>query len=49
MINHDPPLVNLSRVQWLIIDEADKLFEVIVIIIIIIFIIITISNLPLKL
>jgi len=28
MINHDPPLINLSKVQWLIIDEADKLFEV---------------------
>ncbi|XP_023330370.1 probable ATP-dependent RNA helicase DDX52 [Eurytemora carolleeae] len=27
MINHDPPLINLSKVQWLIIDEADKLFE----------------------
>jgi len=27
MINHDPPLINLDKVQWLIIDEADKLFE----------------------
>ena len=30
MINHDPPLVNLTKVQWLIVDEADKLFEVII-------------------
>jgi superfamily II DNA/RNA helicase len=28
MINHEPPLVNLARVEWLIVDEADKLFEV---------------------
>ncbi len=29
MINHEPPLVNLARVEWLIVDEADKLFEVV--------------------
>ena len=28
MLEHDPPLVNLRKVEWLIIDEADKLFEV---------------------
>jgi len=27
MINHDPPLVNLDKVEWLVVDEADKLFE----------------------
>jgi len=27
MLNHDPPLLNLQKVEWLIIDEADKLFE----------------------
>jgi len=27
MLNHDPPLLNLEKVEWLIIDEADKLFE----------------------
>ena len=28
MLQHDPPLVKLKTVEWLIIDEADKLFEV---------------------
>lgn len=28
LLNHDPPLINLSTVEWLIIDESDKLFEV---------------------
>jgi len=27
MLNHDPPLLNLDKVEWLVIDEADKLFE----------------------
>lgn len=27
LLNHDPPLINLSTVEWLIIDESDKLFE----------------------
>jgi len=27
MLQHDPPLVKLKTVEWLIIDEADKLFE----------------------
>lgn len=27
LLNHDPPLVNLEKVEWLVIDEADKLFE----------------------
>jgi len=27
MLNHDPPLLNLDRVEWLVVDEADKLFE----------------------
>eukprot|EP00092_Neocalanus_flemingeri_P013067 GFUD01014081.1.p1 GENE.GFUD01014081.1~~GFUD01014081.1.p1 ORF type:complete len:592 (+),score=206.60 GFUD01014081.1:58-1833(+) len=27
LLNHDPPLVSLEKVEWLVIDEADKLFE----------------------
>lgn len=27
LLNHDPPLINLSTVEWLFIDESDKLFE----------------------
>ncbi|PVD26357.1 hypothetical protein C0Q70_14029 [Pomacea canaliculata] len=27
MLNQDPPLIDLSNVQWLVIDESDKLFE----------------------
>ena len=27
-LQHDPPLINLDKVQWLVVDEADKLFEV---------------------
>jgi len=27
LLNHDPPLLNLDKVEWLVIDEADKLFE----------------------
>ncbi|XP_054721162.1 probable ATP-dependent RNA helicase DDX52 [Uloborus diversus] len=28
LLKNDPPLINLNRVQWLIVDECDKLFEV---------------------
>ncbi|XP_033329020.2 DExD-box helicase 52 [Megalopta genalis] len=27
LLNQDPPAINLSNVKWLIVDEADKLFE----------------------
>merc|ERR1719318_1235292 len=27
MLNHDPPLLTLDKVTWLVIDEADKMFE----------------------
>jgi len=27
LLNHDPPLASLDKVEWLVIDEADKLFE----------------------
>lgn len=27
MLQEDPPLINLSQVEWLVIDESDKLFE----------------------
>ncbi|XP_054012937.1 probable ATP-dependent RNA helicase DDX52 isoform X2 [Hylaeus anthracinus] len=27
LLNQDPPAVSLSNVEWLIVDEADKLFE----------------------
>jgi len=27
MLNQDPPLLTLDKVEWLVIDEADKLFE----------------------
>ncbi|XP_076464904.1 putative ATP-dependent RNA helicase DDX52 [Babylonia areolata] len=27
MLKHDPPLIDLSRVEWLVVDESDKLFE----------------------
>ncbi|XP_070579041.1 probable ATP-dependent RNA helicase DDX52 isoform X2 [Ptychodera flava] len=27
MLNHEPPILYLSSVQWLVIDECDKLFE----------------------
>ncbi|KAL5018893.1 hypothetical protein ScPMuIL_004615 [Solemya velum] len=27
MLKHDPPLLNLSSVEWLVVDESDKLFE----------------------
>ena len=27
MLQQDPPLLSLDRVEWLIVDEADKLFE----------------------
>nr|KAG5714586.1 hypothetical protein BaRGS_007032 [Batillaria attramentaria] len=27
LLKHDPPLINLSRVEWLVVDESDKLFE----------------------
>jgi len=27
MLQHDPPLVSLEKVEWLVVDEADKLFE----------------------
>ncbi|KFM71603.1 putative ATP-dependent RNA helicase DDX52, partial [Stegodyphus mimosarum] len=28
MLQEDPPIISLHRVQWLIVDECDKLFEV---------------------
>ncbi|KAA0720319.1 putative ATP-dependent RNA helicase DDX52 [Triplophysa tibetana] len=27
LLNQDPPAVDLSRVEWLVVDESDKLFE----------------------
>ena len=27
MLQHDPPLLTLDKVEWLVVDEADKLFE----------------------
>nr|XP_022334846.1 probable ATP-dependent RNA helicase DDX52 [Crassostrea virginica] len=27
MLKEDPPMINLSHVEWLVIDESDKLFE----------------------
>ncbi|KAL8613810.1 hypothetical protein ACOMHN_029667 [Nucella lapillus] len=27
LLKHDPPLIDLTRVQWLVIDESDKLLE----------------------
>ncbi|XP_067279402.1 probable ATP-dependent RNA helicase DDX52 isoform X1 [Pseudorasbora parva] len=27
LLNHDPPAINLSSVEWLVVDESDKLFE----------------------
>ncbi|XP_008547010.3 probable ATP-dependent RNA helicase DDX52 [Microplitis demolitor] len=27
LINHEPPAISLNNVEWLVIDEADKLFE----------------------
>jgi hypothetical protein len=27
MLQQDPPLLDLSKVEWLVVDEADKLFE----------------------
>jgi len=27
LLNHDPPLLSLDKVEWLVVDEADKLFE----------------------
>jgi len=27
LLQHDPPLVSLDKVKWLVVDEADKLFE----------------------
>ncbi|XP_041656700.1 probable ATP-dependent RNA helicase DDX52 [Cheilinus undulatus] len=27
LLNHDPPALDLSRVEWLVVDESDKLFE----------------------
>jgi len=27
MLEHDPPLIQLDKVEWLVVDEADKLFE----------------------
>lgn len=27
MLNHEPPLVDVSHLRWLIVDESDKLFE----------------------
>ena len=27
MLQQDPPLLSLDRVEWLVVDEADKLFE----------------------
>ena len=27
MLQHDPPLIQLDKVEWLVVDEADKLFE----------------------
>ncbi|XP_062867326.1 probable ATP-dependent RNA helicase DDX52 [Trichomycterus rosablanca] len=27
LLNQDPPAVDLSKVEWLVVDEADKLFE----------------------
>jgi len=27
LLQHDPPAVQLSRVEWLVLDEGDKLFE----------------------
>ncbi|CAD6215837.1 GSCOCG00000653001-RA-CDS [Cotesia congregata] len=27
LLNHEPPAVSLQNVEWLVIDEADKLFE----------------------
>ncbi|KAK5858494.1 hypothetical protein PBY51_002629 [Eleginops maclovinus] len=27
LLNQDPPAIDLSRVEWLIVDESDKLFE----------------------
>ena len=27
MLQHDPPLLSLDKVEWLVVDEADKLFE----------------------
>ncbi|XP_066551498.1 putative ATP-dependent RNA helicase DDX52 isoform X2 [Amia ocellicauda] len=27
LLNQDPPSVDLSRVEWLVVDESDKLFE----------------------
>lgn len=27
LLNNDPPLINLENVEWLVVDESDKLFE----------------------
>jgi len=27
MLQHDPPLLHLDKVEWMVVDEADKLFE----------------------
>ncbi|KAF7994653.1 hypothetical protein HCN44_004125 [Aphidius gifuensis] len=27
LLNHDPPAISLKNIEWLVIDEADKLFE----------------------